>query len=98
MNSQFGGYPSDDEDEPQAFNPLGNGGAGGYLASMMAGLGGPSQGGAGWGGGRFGPNSRTYDEYFKAYSVAMLPGRQRDNLTYGGKSTSALSSRATIVH
>ncbi|KDQ17967.1 hypothetical protein BOTBODRAFT_171661 [Botryobasidium botryosum FD-172 SS1] len=63
---------------------MGNGGAGGYFASMMAGLGGSSQG-AGWAGPRFGPSARTYDEYFKAYSVAMLPGRQRDNLSYGGK-------------
>ncbi|KAF6764061.1 ubiquitin fusion degradation protein UFD1-domain-containing protein [Ephemerocybe angulata] len=30
-------------------------------------------------------NPRSYDEYMKAYSVAMLPGRQRDNLSYGGK-------------
>ena len=27
-----------------------------------------------------------YDEYFKAYSVAMLPGKERVNLSYGGKS------------
>jgi ubiquitin fusion degradation protein 1 len=30
---------------------------------------------------------RAYDDYFKAYSVAMLPGKQRDNVSYGGKST-----------
>jgi len=36
---------------------------------------------------RFGPSSpRAYDEYLKAYSVAMLPGRERENLSYGGKS------------
>ncbi|KAF7440682.1 ubiquitin fusion degradation protein [Pleurotus ostreatus] len=28
---------------------------------------------------------RAFDEYLKAYSVAMLPGKQRDNLSYGGK-------------
>jgi hypothetical protein len=35
-------------------------------------------------------NPRTYDEYLKAYSVAMLPGRERENLSYGGKSTCLL--------
>jgi ubiquitin fusion degradation protein 1 len=35
-----------------------------------------------------GHNPSAYDEYFKAYSVAMLPGRERENLSYGGKSTS----------
>jgi len=30
---------------------------------------------------------RSYDEYLKAYSVAMLPGRERTNVSYGGKST-----------
>jgi ubiquitin fusion degradation protein 1 len=32
------------------------------------------------------PPARAYDEYLKAYSVAMLPGRERENLSYGGKS------------
>lgn len=32
-------------------------------------------------------NPRSYDEYLKAYSMAMLPGRQRENVSYGGKST-----------
>ena len=31
-------------------------------------------------------NPRQFDEYLKAYSVAMLPGRPRDNVSYGGKS------------
>ncbi|KAF9454577.1 UFD1-domain-containing protein [Macrolepiota fuliginosa MF-IS2] len=39
--------------------------------------------------GAYGPgrnrNPRSYDSYLKAYSVAMLPGRQRDNVSYGGK-------------
>ena len=39
----------------------------------------------------FGPmrraNPRSYDEYLKAYSMAMLPGRERENVSYGGKST-----------
>ena len=30
-------------------------------------------------------NPRAYDEYLKAYSVAMMPGRQRENVSYGGK-------------
>jgi ubiquitin fusion degradation protein 1 len=33
-------------------------------------------------------NPSSYDEYLKAYSVAMLPGRERENLSYGGKSES----------
>ena len=37
------------------------------------------------------PPARAYDEYFRAYSVAMLPGRERENVSYGGKSTSAVS-------
>lgn len=32
------------------------------------------------------PPPRAYDEYLKAYSVAMLPGRERENVSYGGKS------------
>ena len=32
------------------------------------------------------PNPRSYNVYLKAYSVAMLPGRERENLSYGGKS------------
>jgi hypothetical protein len=44
----------------------------------------------GFGPGRTSRNPRSYDEYLKAYSVAMLPGRQRDNVSYGGKSTSNL--------
>lgn len=41
------------------------------------------------------PPARSYDEYLKAYSVAMLPGRERENLSYGGKSMSGsrLSTR-----
>lgn len=31
----------------------------------------------------------AYNEYMKAYSVAMLPGKERVNLSYGGKSTSS---------
>lgn len=48
-------------------------------------------------GGLFAPNfggmagsrrgRRAYDEYLKAYSMAMLPGKERANVSYGGKST-----------
>jgi ubiquitin fusion degradation protein 1 len=34
------------------------------------------------------PRPELYDEYLKAYSTAMLPGRERENLSYGGKSAS----------
>ena len=43
------------------------------------------------------PNPRAYDEYFKAYSVAMLPGRPRENLSYGGKSTCPYMHACTDV-
>ena len=33
-------------------------------------------------------NPRQFDQYLKAYSVAMLPGKERDNVSYGGKSVS----------
>ena len=36
--------------------------------------------------GQLGRRSRGYDEYMKAYSVAMLPGNERANVSYGGKS------------
>ncbi|KAL6305331.1 ubiquitin fusion degradation protein UFD1-domain-containing protein [Sparassis latifolia] len=31
------------------------------------------------------PPARAYDEYLRAYSAAMLPGKERDNVSYGGK-------------
>jgi hypothetical protein len=40
---------------------------------------------------------RAYDEYLKAYSVAMLPGRERENLSYGGKSTCRCSLHLSHV-
>ncbi|KAF9647545.1 UFD1-domain-containing protein [Thelephora ganbajun] len=30
-------------------------------------------------------NPRQFDQHLKAYSVAMLPGKERENLSYGGK-------------
>ncbi|KAI0819519.1 UFD1-domain-containing protein [Trametes gibbosa] len=60
-------------------NPFGDGGPGGMFAHIAQGFGGPAMRRI------LRPNPRAYDEYFKAYSVALLPGRQRDNLSYGGK-------------
>lgn len=45
-----------------------------------------SAGGGLWGNQTGHANPRSYDEYMKAYSVAMLPGKERDYLSYGGKS------------
>lgn len=33
---------------------------------------------------------KAYNEYLKAYSVAMMPGKERANVSYGGKSTRQL--------
>ncbi|TFK76302.1 UFD1-domain-containing protein [Pluteus cervinus] len=41
---------------------------------------------------------RSYDEYLKAYSVAMLPGRERENLSYGGKIIMPPSALASLTH
>ncbi|KZT26398.1 UFD1-domain-containing protein [Neolentinus lepideus HHB14362 ss-1] len=43
------------------------------------------------------PPARSFDEYLKAYSVAMLPGRQRENVSYGGKIIMPPSSLATLT-
>ena len=40
---------------------------------------------------------RSYDDYFKAYSLAMFPGKQRENVSYGGKSKSIYSGRGIAV-
>ncbi|KDN53051.1 UFD1-domain-containing protein [Tilletiaria anomala UBC 951] len=34
---------------------------------------------------RFGAHPSAYDDYLTAYSMAMLPGQERDNVSYGGK-------------
>jgi ubiquitin fusion degradation protein 1 len=39
--------------------------------------------------GRFGARPEHYDEFFRAYSMAMLPGKERAQVSYGGKSESA---------
>jgi ubiquitin fusion degradation protein 1 len=54
-------------------------------------------------GGGFGPRmgrppARSYDEYLKAYSVAMLPGRERENLSYGGKIIMPPSALANLTN
>lgn len=36
--------------------------------------------------GRFGARPEHYDEFFRAYSMAMLPGKERAQVSYGGKS------------
>ncbi|KAI0372893.1 UFD1-domain-containing protein [Pilatotrama ljubarskyi] len=72
-------------------NPFGGGGPGGLLAQFAQGLG-------GMGVRRMGrPNPRAYDEYFKAYSVAMLPGKPRDNVSYGGKIIMPPSALANLT-
>ncbi|OJA18427.1 hypothetical protein AZE42_06984 [Rhizopogon vesiculosus] len=44
------------------------------------------------------PNPRSYNVYLKAYSVAMLPGRERENLSYGGKIIMPPSALAQLTH
>ncbi|KAG6832336.1 hypothetical protein H0H87_001977 [Tephrocybe sp. NHM501043] len=51
----------------------------------------------------FGPrhgrtSARSYDEYLKAYSVAMLPGRERENVSYGGKIIMPPSALANLTN
>jgi hypothetical protein len=53
------------------------GGAFGGLAGFMGGMNED---------GRFGARPEHYDEFFKAYSMAMLPGKERAQVSYGGKS------------
>lgn len=64
-------YDEDDDIPP--------GGPAGLFAQLAQGL-----GGYGFPRGQR-ANPSSHDEYLKAYSVAMLPGRERENLSYGGK-------------
>ncbi|KAF8610688.1 UFD1-domain-containing protein [Ceratobasidium sp. AG-I] len=64
------------------------------LPSAPGGLFAPNFGGAGGPGPRRGRQS--YDEYLKAYSMAMLPGRERSNVSYGGKIILPPSSLANL--
>ncbi|KAG5653838.1 hypothetical protein H0H81_010111 [Sphagnurus paluster] len=43
-------------------------------------------------------SARSYDEYLKAYSVAMLPGRERENVSYGGKIIMPPSALANLTN
>ncbi|KAG8217841.1 UFD1-domain-containing protein [Butyriboletus roseoflavus] len=73
-------------------NPNGLGGPAGLFAQLAQGFGGPL-------GPRIGrPPARSYDEYLKAYSVAMLPGRERENLSYGGKIVMPPSALAHLTN
>ncbi|QRV86710.1 ubiquitin fusion degradation protein Ufd1 [Ceratobasidium sp. AG-Ba] len=59
---------------------------GGFFAPNFGGMRGP--------GGR--SSRRGYDEYMKAYSMAMLPGRERANVSFGGKIILPPSSLANL--
>ncbi|KAI0724000.1 ubiquitin fusion degradation protein UFD1-domain-containing protein [Cerioporus squamosus] len=67
-------------------------GPGGFFAQFAQGLGGVAARRVGR------PNPRAYDEYFKAYSVAMLPGRPRENVSYGGKIIMPPSALANLTN
>ncbi|KAG6898343.1 hypothetical protein C0992_009018 [Termitomyces sp. T32_za158] len=43
-------------------------------------------------------SARSYDEYLKAYSVAMLPGKERENVSYGGKIIMPPSALANLTN
>ncbi|ORY34570.1 ubiquitin fusion degradation protein UFD1-domain-containing protein [Naematelia encephala] len=77
------GYDDDEEeDNPYGLPPRATAGPSGLLAQLMGG------GMMGYGGlGRFArePPPSAYDEYFKAYSVAVMGGNERYELMYGGK-------------
>jgi ubiquitin fusion degradation protein 1 len=46
---------------------------------------------------RFAARPEHYDEFFKAYSMAMLPGRERANVSYGGKIIMPSSALARLT-
>ncbi|CAL1705096.1 unnamed protein product [Somion occarium] len=68
------------------FNPLAAG-PGGLFAQLAQ----------GFAGGQMPRPARMYDEYFRAYSVAMLPGKERENLSYGGKIIMPPSALANLT-
>ncbi|PWN38892.1 UFD1-domain-containing protein [Ceraceosorus guamensis] len=47
---------------------------------------------------RFSRPPHHYDEYFKAYSTSMLPGKERLNVSYGGKIMMPTSALARLSH
>ncbi|KAF5358463.1 hypothetical protein D9756_001481 [Leucocoprinus leucothites] len=67
-------------------------GPNGLLAQLAGGFPGA------FGPGRTSRDPKSYDEYLKAYSVAMMPGRQRDNVSYGGKVIMPPSSLASLTN
>ncbi|TCD66015.1 ubiquitin fusion degradation protein [Steccherinum ochraceum] len=44
------------------------------------------------------PPPSAYDDYFTAYSVAMLPGKERENVSYGGKVIMPPSALAKLTN
>ncbi|KAF8636654.1 hypothetical protein AX17_003461 [Amanita inopinata Kibby_2008] len=53
--------------------------------------------------GAYGPHigrhsPRSYNDYFKAYSMAVLPGNQRENVSYGGKIIMPPSALANLTN
>ncbi|GMK59362.1 hypothetical protein CspeluHIS016_0703770 [Cutaneotrichosporon spelunceum] len=65
-----------DDDDDGGFPPAGAGGPGGLFAHLLG----------GFGGGRRPTPAHSYDDYFKAFSVATMPhGHDRPQLMYGGK-------------
>ncbi|KAI0705843.1 ubiquitin fusion degradation protein I [Cytidiella melzeri] len=42
-------------------------------------------------------NPRSYDDYFKAYSMAILPGNERESVSYGGKIIMPQSALARLT-
>ena len=77
----------DDYHPPQPAAPT-QAGPSGLLAQLMGGggLGGAYGGYGGFGGYGMPAQPSAYDEYFKAYSVAVMGGNERPELMYGGKS------------
>ena len=47
---------------------------------------------------RFAAPPQAYEDYFKAYSLAMFPGPERADVSYGGKSKCALVNLAHHSH
>ena len=58
---------------------------GGRFGGTFGGLTG-FMGGPGMMDNRFAARPEHYDEFFRAYSMAMLPGKERTQVSYGGKS------------
>ncbi|GHJ86669.1 hypothetical protein NliqN6_3071 [Naganishia liquefaciens] len=80
--------------------PGGFGGAGGLLGHLMNGGFGGGMGmgmGMGFGMNRGPADPGAFNEYFKAYSVAVMNGRERPELAYGGKIIMPPSALATLT-